>query len=74
MVKIIDIEPKSDNNDVAIGYYKYKSTTSPIVECVREYPITGGILSYLVENNISWEFEMEGESPKLIKGKSVILI
>lgn len=74
MVNIIDIEPKPDNNDIIIGYYKYKSSHSPIVECVREYPIYSEIINRIIKNKIQWEFEMEDDSPKLINGKAVILI
>jgi hypothetical protein len=41
--------------------------------CIREYPITEEIISYLKKlDNIKYEFE--GNKPKLINGKLVVFV
>jgi len=57
-----------------IGYFKYKSTIPVIADCVREYPITEHILDKIKNNELSWEFEIERQKPKLQNGKFIILI
>lgn len=61
-------------NYTDIGYYKYKSLTPTIVDCVREYPITEFILEKIKKEELVWEFEMEEQEPKLYNGKLIILI
>jgi hypothetical protein len=62
------------NNYIDIGYYKYKSLTPSIVDCVREYPITEFILEKIKKEELNWEFEMEEQKPKLYNGKLIVLI
>jgi hypothetical protein len=62
------------NNYIDIGYYKYKSLTPSIVDCVREYPITEFILEKIKKEELVWEFEMEEQKPKLYNGKLIVLI
>ena len=61
-------------NYTDIGYFKYKSHTSTIVDCVREYPITEFILEKIKKEELVWEFEMEEQEPKLYNGKLIVLI
>ena len=61
-------------NYIDIGYYKYKSLTPTIVDCVREYPITEFILEKIKKEELVWEFEMEEGKPKLCNGKLIVLI
>jgi hypothetical protein len=61
-------------NYIDIGYYKYKSLTPTIVDCVREYPITEFILEKIKKEELDWEFEMEEQKPKLYNGKLIVLI
>jgi hypothetical protein len=61
-------------NYIDIGYYKYKSLTPSIVDCVREYPITEFILEKIKKEELVWEFEMEEQEPKLYNGKLIVLI
>jgi len=53
-----------------IGYYKYKSFTPIIVDCIKEY----FILEKIKNKEIVWEFEMENGTPKLLNGKLIILV
>jgi hypothetical protein len=62
------------NNYIDIGYYKYKSLTPSIVDCVREYPITDLILEKIKKEELLWELEMEEQKPKLYNGKLIVLI
>jgi hypothetical protein len=62
------------NNYIDIGYYKYKSLTPSIVDCVREYPITEFILEKIKKEELVREFEMEEQKPKLYNGKLIVLI
>jgi hypothetical protein len=57
-----------------IGYYKYKSFTPIIVDCIKEYPITDFILEKIKNKEIVWEFEMENGNPKLLNGKLIVLV
>ena len=57
-----------------IGYFKYKSHTPTIVDCIKEYPITEFILKKIEKKELDWEFEMEEEIPKLYNGKLIVLI
>lgn len=58
-----------------IGYFKYKSHTPTIVDCIKEYPITEFILEKIKKKELIWEIEMEEEKkPKLHNGKLIILI
>ena len=61
-------------NYIDIGYYKYKSHTPTIVDCVREYPITEYILEKIKKEELVWEFELEEQKPKLCNGKLIVLI
>jgi hypothetical protein len=61
-------------NYTDIGYYKYKSLTPTIVDCVREYPITELILEKIMKKELVWEFEMEEGNPRLYNGKLIVLI
>jgi hypothetical protein len=61
-------------NYIDIGYYKYKSLTPSIVDCVREYPITEFILEKIKKEELVWEYEMEEQEPKLYNGKLIVLI
>jgi len=49
-----------------IQYFKYKATTNLIVECVREFPITEEIKTYILTND---NLELEE-----IDGKLIVLI
>ena len=57
-----------------IGYYKYAASNCMFNDiCIREYPITEEIISYVKKmNNIKYEFE--GNKPKLINGKLVVFV
>ena len=56
-----------------IGYYKYKTSNDKFSHLASEYPITKEMINYIKKlNNI--EVEFEGNSPKLIKGKLIILV
>jgi hypothetical protein len=56
-----------------IGYYKYKTHNNKLSHFANEYPITKEIINYVKKlNNI--EVEFEGNSPKLINGKLIILV
>jgi hypothetical protein len=57
-----------------IGYFKYKSHTPTIVDCIKEYPITEFILEKIKKKELVWEFEMEEQKPKLYNGKLIVLI
>ena len=61
-------------NYIDIGYYKYKSLTPTIVDCIREYPITEFILEKIKKEDLVWEYEMEEQKPKLYNGKLIVLI
>jgi len=65
---------KSNYNHIDIGYFKYKSHTPTMVDCIKEYPITEFILEKIEKKELMWEFEMEEEKPKLYNGKLIILI
>lgn len=65
---------KLNYSQTDIGYYKYKSHTSTIVDCIKEYPITEFILEKIKKKELFWEFEMEEEKPKLYNGKLIVLI
>jgi hypothetical protein len=56
-----------------IGYYKYKSTTTPIIECLSCYPINESINEYILNQKFV-EFEYESNDIKTIDGKIVALI
>ena len=56
-----------------IGYYKYETSNDRFSHLVNEYPITENMINYIKKlTNIKIEFE--GNSPKLINGKLVILV
>jgi len=56
-----------------IGYYKYETSNKRFSHLVSEYPITEDMINYIKKlTNIKIEFE--GNSPKLINGKLVILV
>jgi len=56
-----------------IGYYKYETSNKRFSHFVSEYPITEDMINYIKKlTNIKIEFE--GNSPKLINGKLVILV
>lgn len=61
-------------NYIDIGYYKYKSLTPTIVDCIKEYPITEFILEKIKKEELVWEYEMEEQKPKLYNGKLIVLI
>jgi hypothetical protein len=62
------------DNYIDIGYYKYKSHTPTIVDCVREYPMTEFILEKIKKKELVWELEMKEQKPRLFNGKLIILI
>jgi hypothetical protein len=56
-----------------VGYYKYESHNSSLISFVNEYPITEEIIKYMKKlNHIKIEFD--GNTPKLINNKLVVLI
>jgi hypothetical protein len=56
-----------------IGYYKYKTSNDRFSHLASEYPITEDMFNYIKKlTNIKIEYE--GDSPKLINGKLVILV
>ena len=65
---------KKQENIEKIGYYKYAASYLMFNDiCIREYPITEEIISYLKKlGNIKYEFE--GNKPKLINGKLVVFV
>ena len=64
---------KLQENIQKIGYYKYETSNERFSHLASEYPITEEMINYIKKlNNIKIEFE--GNSPKLINGKLVILV
>ena len=65
---------KKQENIEKIGYYKYAASNRMFNDiCIREYPITEEIISYLKKlDNIKYEFE--GNKPKLINRKLVVFV
>ena len=56
-----------------IGYYKYETSNEGLLDLACEYPITEEILNY-IKNMGNVKIEFEGNNPKLINGKLIILI
>jgi hypothetical protein len=56
-----------------IGYYKYKSSTTPMVDCLNCYPINDTIKDYIINQKFV-EFEYEKSNVKLLNGKIIALI
>lgn len=56
-----------------IGYYKYETSNEELLDLACEYPITEDILNY-IKNMGNVKIEFEGNNPKLINGKLIILV
>jgi len=56
-----------------IGYYKYKPTKKPPIECINHYPINESIIEYILQQQFV-EFDFENENLKTIDGRVVVLI
>jgi invasion protein IalB len=56
-----------------IGYFKYKTHNSLIVDCIKEFPITEEIKEFLKSEN-NFDIESSDGQPKKIYGKLVALI
>lgn len=56
-----------------VGYYKYKSSTSPIVDCLSYYPINDFIKEYILNQKFV-ELEFEKNDIKLLNGKIIAII
>jgi hypothetical protein len=59
--------------DYEVGYYKYTSKETPIVDCLNYYPINEFITEYLLKQEFV-EFEYDNDTPKTIDGKIIVLI
>ena len=59
--------------DYEVGYYKYTSKETPIVDCLNYYPINDFITEYLLQQEFI-EFEYNNNLPKTINGKIIALI
>ena len=57
---------------VEIAYYKYKSDSNPITDCIKEYPLTQEIIQHVIDEG--FELEMIDDEPKRINGYGVFLI
>jgi len=59
--------------DYEIGYYKYQSKETPIIDCINYYPINDFIHEYLLKQDFI-KLESEDNKPKIIDGKIIALI
>ena len=57
-----------------IGFYKYETKNLPIVDCVKEYPLTPEIQDYISKNYHSVRLDYDNSEPRVIDGKFVVLI
>ena len=57
-----------------IGFYKYETKNLPIVDCVKEYPLTPEIKDYISKNYHLVKLDHENYVPRVIDGKFVVLI
>lgn len=60
-------------NILKIGYYKYETVNKKFGYLASEYPITEDMLNYILKLN-QIKFEFEGDKPKLINNKLIVLI
>lgn len=56
-----------------IGYYKYESPNNDFGDIISAYPINDFILEYIRKTN-NIKFEFDGDKPKLIDDKLIVLI
>ena len=56
-----------------IGYYKYETVNDKFGDLASEYPITEDMLNYIIKSN-KIKFEFDGDKPKLINDKLIVLI
>ena len=56
-----------------IGYYKYETLNDKFSDLVSEYPINEVILNHIKKSN-QIKFEFDGDKPKLINDKLIVLV
>jgi len=56
-----------------IGYYKYETLNDKFSDLVSEYPINEVILKHIKKSN-QIKFEFDGDKPKLINNKLIVLV
>lgn len=56
-----------------IGYFKYRTDSTLIVDCIKEFPITEEIKKFLSNQEYLILDTVDGE-PNIIDGKFVVLV
>ena len=70
--QILGIQSMMSISDM-IGYYKYETHNSTFNQFVSEYPITEEMINYI--NKLDYiKIEFDGNTPKLINNKLIVLI